>query len=47
MLKLNNTIFPEHIQEYSQSIFWLREEFTKQFQDFKIMEPEFLLFALF
>jgi hypothetical protein len=45
MPKLQQTIFPEHIQEYSKSIFLLREEFDEQFQDFKIMEPEFMLFA--
>jgi hypothetical protein len=45
MPKLQQTIFPEHVQEYSRSIFLLREELNEQFQDFKIMEPEFMLFA--
>jgi hypothetical protein len=45
MPKLQQTIFPEHIQEYSGSIFLLREELDERFQDFKIMEPDFMLFA--
>jgi hypothetical protein len=45
MPKLHQTIFPEHIQEYSRSIFLLRQELNKQFQDFKITEPKFMLFA--
>jgi hypothetical protein len=45
MPKLQQTIFPECIQEYSRSIFLLREEFDEGFQDFKIMELEFMLFA--
>jgi hypothetical protein len=45
MPKLQQTIFPEHIQEYSRSICLLREELDERFQDFKIMEPEFMLFA--
>jgi hypothetical protein len=44
-LKSLETIFPEHVQEYSRSIFLLREELDERFQDFKIMEPEFMLFA--
>jgi hypothetical protein len=39
------TISPERIQEYSRSIFLLREELDERFQDFKITEPEFMLFA--
>jgi hypothetical protein len=39
-------ISPERIQEYSRSIFLLREELDERFQDFKIMEPEFM-FLLF
>jgi hypothetical protein len=39
------TIFPERIQEYSRSIFLLREELDERLQDLKIMEPEFILFA--
>jgi hypothetical protein len=39
------TISPERIQEYSRSIFLLREELDERFQDFKIMEPEFMLVA--
>jgi hypothetical protein len=45
MPKLQQTIFPERIQEYSRSIFLLREELDVRFQDFKIMEPEFMSFA--
>jgi hypothetical protein len=45
MPKLQQTIFPERIQEYSRSIFLLREEFDERFQGFKIMEPEFMLLA--
>jgi hypothetical protein len=45
MPKLQQTIFPEHIKEYSRSIFLLREELDERFRDFKIMEPEFMLFA--
>jgi hypothetical protein len=45
MPKLQQTIFPEHIQEYSRSVFLLREELDERLQDFKIMEPEFMLFA--
>jgi hypothetical protein len=45
MLKLQQTIFPERIQEYSRIIFLLREELDERFQYFKIMEPEFMLFA--
>jgi hypothetical protein len=45
MPELQQTIFPERIQEYSRSIFLLREELDERFQDFKIMEPEFTLFA--
>jgi hypothetical protein len=45
MPKLQQTIFPERIQKYSRSIFLLREELDERFQDFKIMEPEFMLFA--
>jgi hypothetical protein len=44
-LKSLETIFPERIQEYSRSVFLLREELDERFQDFKIMEPEFMLFA--
>jgi hypothetical protein len=43
MPKLQQTIFPERIQEYSRSIFLLREELDEWFQDFKIMEPEFVV----
>jgi hypothetical protein len=43
--KLQQTIFPERIQEYSRSIILLREELDERFQNFKIMEPEFMLFA--
>jgi hypothetical protein len=39
------TIFSDRIQEYSRSIFLLREGLDERFQDFKIMEPEFMLFA--
>jgi hypothetical protein len=42
MSKLQQTIFPERIQEYSRIIFLLREELDERFQDFKIMEPEFM-----
>jgi hypothetical protein len=45
MPKLQQTIFPERVQECSRSIFLLREELDERFQDFKIMEPEFMLFA--
>jgi hypothetical protein len=46
-LKSLDTVFPERIQEYSQSFFFLlREEFGERFQDFKIIETEFLLFVL-
>jgi hypothetical protein len=45
MPKLQQTIFPEHLQEYSRSIFLLREELDERFQDLKIMEPKFMLFA--
>jgi hypothetical protein len=45
-LKSLDIIFPESIQQYSQSIFLLQEEFDERFQDFKFMEPEFLLFVL-
>jgi 17beta-estradiol 17-dehydrogenase/3beta-hydroxysteroid 3-dehydrogenase/mitotic-spindle organizing protein 1 len=45
MPKLQQTIFPERIQEYSRSIFLLREELDERFQDFKIMESEFMLLA--
>jgi hypothetical protein len=44
-LKSLETTFPERFQEYSRSIFLLREELDERFQDFKIMEPEFMLFA--
>jgi hypothetical protein len=40
--KRQQTIFPERIQEYSRSIFLLREELDERFQDLKIMEPEFM-----
>jgi hypothetical protein len=43
--KLQQTTFPERIQEHSRSIFLLREELDERFQNFKIMEPEFVLFA--
>jgi hypothetical protein len=45
MPELQQTIFPGHIQEYSRNIFLLREELDERFQDFKIMQPEFMLFA--
>jgi hypothetical protein len=45
MPKLQQTTFPERIQECSRSIFLLREELDERFQDFKIMEPEFILVA--
>jgi hypothetical protein len=45
VLKLQQTIFPERIKEHSRRIFLLREELDERFQDFKIMEPEFMLFA--
>jgi hypothetical protein len=45
MPKLQQTIFSEHFQEYSRSIFLLREELDERLQDFKIIEPEFMLFA--
>jgi hypothetical protein len=45
MPKLQQTIFPDRIQEYSRSVFLLREEFDERFQDFEIVEPEFMLFA--
>jgi hypothetical protein len=45
-LKSLDTIFTKRIQEYSQSISLLREEFDQRFQDFKFMEPEILLFVL-
>jgi hypothetical protein len=45
-LKSLDTIFHESVREYSQSIFSLREKSDERFQDFKIMEPEFLLFKL-
>jgi hypothetical protein len=44
-LKSLETILPERIQEYSRGIFLLREELDERFEDFKIMEPEFMLFA--
>jgi hypothetical protein len=44
-LKSLETIFPERIEEYSRSIFLLREELDERFQDFIIMEPEFMLLA--
>jgi hypothetical protein len=34
------------VLENIPSVFLLREEFDELFQDFKIMEPELLLFAL-
>jgi hypothetical protein len=43
--KLQQTVFPERIQEYSRSIFLLREELDERFHDFKVMQPEFMLFA--
>jgi hypothetical protein len=46
-LKSLETIFPERIQEYSRKIFLLREELDERFQDFKIMEPEFMLLLFF
>jgi hypothetical protein len=45
-LKALDVIYPECINEYSQSILLLCKEFGKWFQDFKIMEQEVLLFAL-
>jgi hypothetical protein len=45
MPKLQQTIFLERIQEYSRKVFLLREEVDERFQDFKIMEPEFMLLA--
>jgi hypothetical protein len=46
-LKSLDTIFPERIEEYSQSFSpLLRQEFDEPFHDFKVMEPEFLLFVL-
>jgi hypothetical protein len=45
MPKLQQTTFPERIQEYSRNIYLLREELDERFQDFTIMEPEFMLFA--
>jgi hypothetical protein len=45
-LKSLDTLFPERIQGYFQSILLLREESDKRFQDFKIMESEFLVFVL-
>jgi hypothetical protein len=44
-LKSLETIFPECIKEYSRSIFLLQEELNEQFQDFKTMDSEFMLFA--
>jgi hypothetical protein len=38
-------MFPEGIQEYLKSILLLQDELQKQIQDFKIMEPEFMLYA--
>jgi hypothetical protein len=45
-LKALDVIYPECIHEYSRSILLLCKEFGKWFQDFRIMEQEFLLFAL-
>jgi hypothetical protein len=50
-VKTPDTNFPERIPKYSQSFFFFfflgpREEFDERFQDFKIMEPECLLFVL-
>lgn len=45
-LKALDVIYPDCSHEYSQSILLLCKEFGKWFQDFKIMEQEFLLFAL-
>jgi hypothetical protein len=45
-LKSLDTTYPERIQECSQYILLLREEFSKMFQDCRIMEQEFLLFTL-
>jgi hypothetical protein len=45
-LKSLDTLFPERIQGYSQSILLLREKFDERFQDFKIMESECLVFVL-
>jgi hypothetical protein len=45
MPRLQQTIFPDRIQEYSRSDFLLREELDERFQDFEIMEPKFMLFA--
>jgi hypothetical protein len=44
MPKMQQTIFPERIQKYSRRIFLLRKELNERFQDFTIMEPEFMLF---
>jgi hypothetical protein len=44
MPKLQQTIFSQYTQDYSRSIFLLREELDERFQDFKIMEPEFMVF---
>jgi AAA15 family ATPase/GTPase len=43
--KLQQIIFPKRIQEYFRSIFLLREELDKRFQNIQIMESEFMLFA--
>jgi hypothetical protein len=44
-LRSQETIFAECIQEYYRSIFLLRDELDERFQEFKIMEPVFVLFA--
>jgi hypothetical protein len=43
-VKSLETIFPEPIQEYFRSISLLRLALDEQFQDFKIMELELILF---
>jgi hypothetical protein len=44
-LKSFDTGYPER-NPHSQSTLLLREEFEERWQNFKIMEPEFLLFLL-
>jgi hypothetical protein len=45
-LKALDVYYPKCIHEYSHCILFFCKEIGKWFQDFKIMEQEFLLFAL-
>jgi hypothetical protein len=45
-LKSHDTFYPQPIQQYSQSILFLREDFKDRCQNFKNMQPKFVLFEL-